>query len=105
MILLTANRNYALSGHTIHLLSQGEVDMSATSAEFGAVPASNTVSDAEVEELLDSKTEVELFVVDKHKARAGGAFSKYLNSTVFNLEHMVYFKTLIETTIHTTVRI
>ena len=31
MELLTANRYYALNDRTIHLLSQGEVDMSATS--------------------------------------------------------------------------
>ena len=40
--------------------------MSATSSEFGAVPASKPVSDAEVEELLDIETEVEIFVVDKN---------------------------------------
>ena len=65
MKLLTANRYYALTDRTIHLLSQGEADMSATSAECGAVPASNTVGDAEVEELLNSETAVELFVIDK----------------------------------------
>ena len=85
MKLLTANRYYALNDRTIHLLSQGEVDMSATSAEFGAAPASNTVSYAEIEEVLDSGTEVEIPVADKNKTRAGGAFSKYLNLTLFNL--------------------
>ena len=64
-----------------NMLSQGEVDMSATSTEFGAVPASKTVSDADVEELLDIETEVEVFVVDTNKTRAGGAFFKYLNLT------------------------
>ena len=76
MKLLTANRYHALNERTIHLLSQGEVDMSATSAEFGAVPAPNTASDAEVEELLDSETEVEFPVVGKNETRAGGAFFK-----------------------------
>ena len=80
MELLTASRYYALSDRTIHLLSQGEVDMSATSAEFGADPASNTVSDAGFAEVIDIETEVEIFVVDKIK-RAGGAFSKYLHIT------------------------
>ena len=43
MKLLTANRHYALSDRTIHLLSQGEVDMSATSADsgFGSGGSSN----------------------------------------------------------------
>ena len=75
MKLLTANRYYALNDRTVHLLSQGEVDMSATAAEFGAVLASNTVSDAEVGELFDIETEVEISVADKNKTRAGGAFS------------------------------
>ena len=92
MELLTANRYYALSDRTINMLSQGEVDMSATSAEFGAVPASNTARDAEVEELLNIETEVEICVVDKNKTRAGGALFKYLNSTLFNLEKYVLFK-------------
>ena len=60
MELLTANRYYALNDRTVHLLSQGEVDMSATSAEFGAAPASNTVSDAEFAEVVDIETEVEI---------------------------------------------
>ena len=48
------------------MLSQGEVGMSAaTSSDFVPVPASKSVSDAEVEELLDIETEVGIFVVDK----------------------------------------
>ena len=76
MKLLTANRYCALSDRTIHLLSQGEVDMSATSAEFGFAngAAANNVSDAGVEELLGSETEVETFVVDTNKIRQGGVF-------------------------------
>ena len=60
--------------------------MSATSSEFGAVPASKPVSDAEVEELLDIETEVEISVVDKNKTIQGGAFFKYLNLTNFDLD-------------------
>ena len=86
MKLLTANRYHALNDRTINMLSQGEVDMWPTSAEFGAVPASNTASDAEVEKLLDIETEVEIFVVNKNKTRAGGAFFKDLNVTLSNLE-------------------
>ena len=71
---LTANRCYALNDRTIHLLSQGEVDMSATSAELGAVPASNTASDAEFAEVVDIETEVGISVVDRNKTRAGITF-------------------------------
>ena len=39
--------------------------MSATTAEFGSTPASNTASDANVVDLLDSETEVGIFVVGK----------------------------------------
>ena len=53
--------------------------MSATTAEFGAAPASNTISDADVVDLADSKTEAEIHIIDKTKTRQGGAFSKYLN--------------------------
>ena len=88
MKLLTANRYRALNDRTIHMLSQGEVDMSATTGVvFGFTNgASSNVSDAEVEELLDTETEVEMFVVDKNKTRAGGTFFKYMNLTLFNLE-------------------
>ena len=92
MKLLTANRYYALDGRTINIISQGGADMSATSSEPGAVPASKTVSDTEVEELLDIGTEVEIFVVDKNKTRAGGAFFKYLNLTLFDLDKYGLFK-------------
>ena len=77
MNLLTAKRYYALNDRTIHFLSQGEIDMSATTAELGSAPASNTVSDADVVHLLDSETEVVISVVDKNKTRQGGAFVKH----------------------------
>ena len=66
MKLLTANRCYALNGRTVHLLSQGEVDMSAATGQ--ASDAHDVVaqsSDAEIEEVLGSETEVEISVVDK----------------------------------------
>ena len=86
MKLLTAHRYYALNDRTINMLSHGDVDMSAaTSSEYVAVPASNTVCDAEVEELLDIETEVDTFVVDKNKTIIGGAFLKYLDLTNFDL--------------------
>ena len=78
MKLLTANRYHASNDRTIHLLSQGEVDMSATPAEFGFGngAAANNVSDAGVEELLDIETEAEIFVVGTNKTGAGGALFK-----------------------------
>ena len=86
------------------MLSQGEVGMSAaTSSDFVPVPASKSVSDAEVEELLDIETEVGIFVVDKNKTRQGGAFFKYLNLTNFVLERYGLFKNIDRTTINITV--
>ena len=70
MKLLTANRYLALNDRTINMLSRGEVDMSATTGitlGFASMAAPKTVSDAEVEELLDIETEVEIFVVDKNE--------------------------------------
>ena len=80
--LLTANRYYALNDRTINFLSQGEVDMSATTAEFGSAPASKSVSDADVVDLVDSETEVVIFVVDENKTRAGGAFFQILKCNI-----------------------
>ena len=94
MVLLTASRYYALNDRTIHFLSQGEIDMSATTAESGSTPASNTVSDADVVALLDSETEVEMFVVGSYKTRQGDAFFKYLDLTLSNLGKYVLFKTI-----------
>ena len=88
MKLLTANQHYALNDRTIHFVSQGEIDMSATTAESGAAPESNTVRDADVVDLLDNETEIEISVVDKIKPRQGGAFFKYLNLILSNLENM-----------------
>ena len=76
-----------------HFLSQGEIDMSATTAKGAdVVNASKSVSDAAVVDLLDNETEVEISVVDKSRTRAGGAFSNtYL--TLCNLENGL-FKTI-----------
>ena len=81
-----------MDGRTIHLVSQVEVDMSATTGvtfEFGSGAAANNVSDAEVEELLDIGTEVEIFVVDNNTTRQGGVCSclvLFIHLTLFNLE-------------------
>ena len=84
MELLTASRHYALNNRTIHFLSQGEVDMSATTGVtfgLGSGAAANNVGDAGIEELLDIETEVEMFVADNNKTKAGGALFKYFNLT------------------------
>ena len=63
--------------------------MSATTGMtlgFASMAASKTTSDAEVEELLDIETEVEISVVDNNKTRQGGAFFKYLNLTNIGLD-------------------
>ena len=63
MKLLTANQYHALNDRTINMLSQGEVDLSATSGvllEPASMAAANDVSDADVQELLGSETEVDV---------------------------------------------
>ena len=84
MYLPNAKRYYALNDRTISLLMKGNVDMGATTGEAGEGDK-NTVSDAEVKEIVDSEKEVELFKVDKNKTRAGGSFFPYLNITIFDL--------------------
>ena len=81
MKLVTANRYYALNNRTIHLLSQGEVDMSATTGVtfgFGSGAAANNVSDAEVEELLDIETGVEISIVDNKYNKTRRSFFQIL---------------------------
>ena len=79
MELLTANRYYASDDRAIHVfpfcVPQGEIDMSATTAEFASTPASHTNGDADVVDLLGSETEVEIFVADTIKTIQGGACS------------------------------
>ena len=73
MYLPNAKRYYALNDRTINLLMKGNVDMSATTGE-ASEGDKNTSSDAEVKEIAKNKTEVELFIVDTNKTRAGGSF-------------------------------
>ena len=58
MNLLTTKRYHALNDRTVNLLSPGEIDMSATIAEFGSDAASNTINDADVVDLLGNGTDV-----------------------------------------------
>ena len=50
-------------------------------------------SDAEVTiPIIETETEVEIFVVDKNKTRAGGAFFNCLNNTLFDFDKYGIFK-------------
>ena len=65
MKLSTANRYYALNDRTINLLLKGEIDMSAThSDEEQRKP---TVSDEEIQDILDKETDVEVFRIEQIK--------------------------------------
>ena len=83
MKLLTSDRYYALNDRTFNLLMKGDIDMSATTSEKGEEIKE---SDAEVIDLLDIEEEVEICVVYENKTRAGGAFSPYINNTVFDFD-------------------
>ena len=76
MISLTAHRYYDLKYKIIHLLSKGEVDMSATTAGLGEGTSGNSISDAEVVDMLDTNTEVEIVVIDQFKIIADRSISK-----------------------------
>ena len=91
MKLLKADRYYALNDRTINLLMKGDIDMSVTTKAGGGDDEIKE-SDAEVIDLLDIEDEVEIFVIDKNKTRAGGAFFPYLNNTLFNFDKYGVFK-------------
>ena len=84
MYLPTAKRYYALNDRTTNLLMKGNVDMSVTTGETDEGDK-GTSSDADVKEIAKKVKEVELFIVDKNKTRAGGSFFPYLNTTIFDL--------------------
>ena len=77
MKLLTSNRYYALNDRTINLLMKGNIDMSVVVGEEAIV---NTISDAELVDIIAEEREVESFVVDKNRTRAGGSFFPYINN-------------------------
>ena len=83
MKLFTSNRCYALNDRTIDLLMKGDIDMSATVGE-GEEEISE--SDVKAQKILETESEVEIFVVDKNKTRSGGAFFNCLNNTLFDFE-------------------
>ena len=83
MKLVTSNRYYALNDRTIALLMKGDIDMSVV---VGREIEYYSASDQAVREILKTETEVEIFVVDKNKTRAGGAFFNCLNNTLFDFD-------------------
>ena len=91
MYLSNSKRFYALNDRTINLLTRGDIDMSATSSETAEVI---TDSDKEVVDLINVEKEVELFIVEKNKTRAGGSFFPYLNTTIFDLSKYGIFKSV-----------
>ena len=91
MKLLKSERYYALNNRTINLLLKDKIDMSAV---VGVEVNKISHSDAEVRDILEQETEVEICVVDKNKTRAGGAFFPYLNNTVFDFDKYGIFKTV-----------
>lgn len=62
-----------MNGRALTLLMKGDIDMGAVVGEEGT-GASTSISDAEVVAILEHETGVDIFVVGKHTARAGGAF-------------------------------
>ena len=82
MYLFNSKRYYASNGRIISLLMKGDIDMSATTFETAEVI---TGSDKEVVDLINVEKEIELFIVDQSKTRAGGSFFPYLNITIFDL--------------------
>ena len=91
MYLSNSKRYYALNDRTINLLLKGDIDMSATNSETAEVI---TDSDKEVVDLINMEKEVELFIVEKNKTRAGGSFFPYLNIITFDLSKYGIFKSV-----------
>ena len=91
MYLFNSKRYYALNDRPINLLLKGDIDMSATNSETAEVI---TDSDKEVVDLINVEKEVELFIVEKNKTRAGGSFFPYLNITIFDLSKYGIFKSV-----------
>ena len=54
-------RHYALNARTINLRMKGDIDMSVVTDNDN----DSKESDAEVQDLLDTETDVEIFVVDR----------------------------------------
>jgi hypothetical protein len=96
MFLPTAKRFYALNDRTINLLMKGKLDMSVGTVDGGGRTSDtgDSFSDEEAWTAVIQEQEVELFVVDKNRTRAGGSFFPYLNKTIFDLSKYGMFKTV-----------
>ena len=92
---MTSNRYYALNDRTINLLMKGYIDMSAVTDSNSAEDSnSNKERDGEVQEWLDTETNVEFFAFGKNKTRSGGAFFPYPSNTIYDLYEYGIFKTI-----------
>ena len=69
---------------------KGDIDMSVV---VGVEIDEYLESDKAVTKILETETEVEIFV-DKNKTRAGGAFFNCLNNTLFDFDKYGVFKTI-----------
>ena len=107
MYLPTAKRYYALNDRTINLLMKGNIDLSASTGEdgidFGSRGADALFSDTESVKAVLREKEVEMFIVDKNRTRAGGSFFPYLNNTIFDLAKYGISKTVDKIIINITV--
>ena len=56
-------RHYALNARTINLRMKGDIDMSVVTDNDNDNDSKE--SDAEVQDLLDTETDVEIFVIDR----------------------------------------
>ena len=60
-----------------------DLDMSAVVGKDAIV---NTISDAELVDIIVEEREVDIFVIDKNKTRAGGASFNCSNNTLFDFD-------------------
>ena len=68
---------------------KGDIDMSIT---LGDEVEQIKDSDYKVVKLIAQEKEVEIFVVNTGKARAGGSFFPFINNTIFDLSKYGIFK-------------
>ena len=87
MYQFNSKKYCALNDRTTNLLMKGDIGMSATTSESAEVI---TDSDKEIVDLINVEQEVELFIVDKNKTRAGGSFSHILILLYVNYPNMAF---------------
>ena len=91
MHLFTSKRYYALNDRTINLLMKGDIDMSATTSETAEVISD---SDKEVVDVMNVEKEIEFFILDNNRTRAGGSFFPHLNITIFDSSNYCIYKSV-----------